>query len=85
MNTPEKALLLEMMAEHGNCLGDAGCSDWCWPSRWSYETRLRFLRGFNLWVEQGEEYPAVEYHPKYGPPDFAVWDYLTHLMKDALR
>lgn len=86
MDNNVKQLLLQMLEEANDTLGNNSCNDWRWPENWDSSYIIKFLVGFNAWYSVNHpEDPAHWWgDDEYGPADFLILGYLTHLVGEEL-
>lgn len=81
MNRNDRRLLLDMMDDFGDALANESCNDWAWPKTWNEGYKKDFLERLNSISLSDVE----EYHPKYGPPNWLVWQFLTYLVSKEIK
>ena len=78
MNTRDRALLIDLLDEFADRLGNDSCNDWEWPRSWSESYKRDFLDRYNTWADDEEEY-----HPKYGPNIVSLVLFLRYLFQQG--
>ena len=81
VNEKQKKLVKAMLGDYSDMLGNRCCNHWEFPKDWSHEEKSEFCKGYHDWNGDPEEFSEDRLYL----PDFAVADYLAHLMvKDAI-
>ena len=76
MDNKQKQLAAAMLNDYSEKLGSRCCNDWDFPEDWTHKEKIEFCKGYHEWNGDPEEFSENRLYL----PDFAVADYLAHLM-----
>ena len=79
MNEKIKRLIAETLSDYSNQLEFSGCNDWSFPNGWTHQEKVSFCKGYHDWNGDPEEFNEES----LWLPDFAVADYLAHLVLEG--
>lgn len=74
MKTHEKALASAMLKDYSNVLGNRCCNDFEFPSDWSKQQKIDFVKEYHDWNGDPEVFnPDVPILPDFAVASFLAW------------
>ena len=77
MNLKERELAAQMLDAASDEYSDHGCNDWNFPSDWTHEERLTFVKDYHDFNGNPGDFLPTHLHL----PDFAVMSFLAHKLR----
>lgn len=77
MNGIYKKLIVSMLEDYSDLLGRKACNNWSFPKDWTHREKAEFCIAYHDWNGDPEEFSPEHLHL----PDFAVVDFLVHLLE----